>query len=166
MTPVWLTLLWRFAPILLLVLVMSLLLAHRNGVRSARAMDDRVAQIGKSRVRRFERAKETSHVRSTPDKISGRGRTPSSPGGGTTVSKVAPPPVTFQDVAGIDEVRAEVEEIVQFLRSPDRYDRLRARIPPGALLVGPPGTGKTLLAKAVAGGAGGALFSLIASGYV
>jgi cell division protease FtsH len=166
MTPVWLTLLWRFAPILLLVLVMSLLLAPRNGVRSARAMDDRVSQIGKSRVRRFERAKETSHARSTPEKLSGPGRNPSSPTGGTTVSKVAPPPVTFQDVAGIDEVRAEVEEIVQFLRSPDRYDRLGARIPRGAILVGPPGTGKTLLAKAVAGEAGVPFFSMSASEFV
>ena len=165
-TPVWLSLLWRFAPILLLVLVMSLLLAPRNGVRSARAMDDRVSQIGKSRVRRFERAKEGSHARSTPDKMPGLGRSPSSPTGGTTVSKVAPPPVTFQDVAGIDEVRAEVEEIVQFLRSPDRYDRLGARIPRGALLVGPPGTGKTLLAKAVAGEAGVPFFSMSASEFV
>ncbi|TMC14025.1 MAG: AAA family ATPase, partial [Chloroflexi bacterium] len=64
------------------------------------------------------------------------------------------PPVTFADVAGIDEVRTEVEEIVQFLRSPERFDRLGARIPRGALLVGPPGTGKTLLARAVAGEAG------------
>ena len=166
-TPVWLSLLWRFAPILLLVLVMTLLLAPRNGgARSTRAMDDRVSQIGKSRVRRFERAKESSHARSTPEKFSGLGRTPSSPGGGTTVSKVAPPPVTFQDVAGIDEVRAEVEEIVQFLRSPDRYDRLGARIPRGALLVGPPGTGKTLLAKAVAGEAGVPFFSISASEFV
>jgi len=61
------------------------------------------------------------------------------------------PQVTFEDVAGIDEVRSELVEIVQFLRSPERYNRLGARIPRGALLVGPPGTGKTLLAKAVAG---------------
>ena len=58
--------------------------------------------------------------------------------------------MTFNDVAGIDEVRSELEEIVQFLRSPERFDRLGARIPCGALLVGPPGTGKTLLAKPAA----------------
>jgi cell division protease FtsH len=76
------------------------------------------------------------------------------------------PPVTFADVAGIDEVRAELEEIVQFLRSPERFDRLGARIPRGALLVGPPGTGKTLLAKAVAGEAGVPFFSISASEFV
>src|SRR5437588_3660760 len=165
-TPAWLALLWRFAPIVLLVLVMTLLLAPRNGARSARGMDDRVSQIGKSRVRRFERAKETSQPRRTPEKLPGLGRPLSSPTGGATPTKVTPPPVTFADVAGIDEVRAEVEEIVQFLRSPDRYDRLGARIPRGALLVGPPGTGKTLLAKAVAGEAGVPFFSMSASEFV
>ena len=57
------------------------------------------------------------------------------------------PPVTFADVAGIDEVRAELEEIVQFLRSPEHFKRLGARIPCGALLVGSPGTGKTFWRK-------------------
>jgi cell division protease FtsH len=165
-TPAWLALLWRFAPILLMVLVMALLLAPRNGTRSARTMDDRVSQIGKSRVRRFERAKETSQPRRTPEKLPGLGRPLSSPTSGAPPTKVTPPPVTFADVAGIDEVRAEVEEIVQFLRSPDRYDRLGARIPRGALLVGPPGTGKTLLAKAVAGEAGVPFFSMSASEFV
>jgi ATP-dependent metalloprotease FtsH len=165
-TPAWLALLWRFAPILLMVLVMALLLAPRNGTRSARTMDDRVSQIGKSRVRRFERAKENSQPRRTPEKLPGLGRPLSTPTSGATPTKVTPPPVTFADVAGIDEVRAEVEEIVQFLRSPDRYDRLGARIPRGALLVGPPGTGKTLLAKAVAGEAGVPFFSMSASEFV
>ena len=76
------------------------------------------------------------------------------------------PQVTFEDVAGIDEVRSELVEIVQFLRSPERYNRLGARIPRGALLVGPPGTGKTLLAKAVAGEAGVPFFSMSASEFV
>jgi cell division protease FtsH len=74
--------------------------------------------------------------------------------------------VTFADVAGIDEVRQELEEIVQFLRNPERYDRLGAHIPRGALLVGPPGTGKTLLAKAVACEAGVPFFSMSSSEFV
>jgi len=77
-----------------------------------------------------------------------------------------PPPVTFADVAGIDEVRQEVEELVQFLRAPEHFERLGARIPRGALLVGLPGTGKTLLAKAVAGEAGVPFFSVSASEFV
>ena len=76
------------------------------------------------------------------------------------------PPVTFADVAGIDEVRTELEEIVQFLQSPERFNKLGARIPRGALLIGPPGTGKTLLARAVAGEAGVPFFSMSASEFV
>jgi cell division protease FtsH len=80
--------------------------------------------------------------------------------------ELKPPSVTFADIAGIDEVRREVEELVQFLRAPERFERLGARIPRGALLVGPPGTGKTLLAKAVAGEAGVSFFSVSASEFV
>jgi cell division protease FtsH len=76
------------------------------------------------------------------------------------------PSVTFADVAGIDEVRSELEEIVQFLRNPKIFNRLGAHIPHGALLVGPPGTGKTLLAKAVAGEAHVPFFSINASEFV
>ncbi|HLJ34632.1 MAG TPA: ATP-dependent metallopeptidase FtsH/Yme1/Tma family protein, partial [Ktedonobacteraceae bacterium] len=144
-------LLWRFMPILLLVLLMAMVLMPRNRKNSVRSVDDRVSQIGKSRARRFERVKESVKPRNTP------GNSASKPGKSAVASATATtqprvslePPVTFADVAGIDEVRTELEEIVQFLRSPERFGRLGARIPRGALLVGPPGTGKTLLAKAV-----------------
>ncbi len=74
--------------------------------------------------------------------------------------------VTFDDVAGIDEAKAELEEIVSFLKDKDRYGRLGARIPKGILLVGPPGTGKTLMARAVAGEAGVPFFSISGSEFV
>jgi cell division protease FtsH len=78
----------------------------------------------------------------------------------------AGPRTTFGDVAGIDEVEHEVREIVDFLRDPQRYSRLGARIPHGVLLSGPPGTGKTLLARAVAGEAGVPFFSISASEFI
>jgi len=74
--------------------------------------------------------------------------------------------VTFADVAGIDEAKEELSEVVDFLRHPERYRRLGGRIPHGVLLSGPPGTGKTLLARAVAGEAGVPFFSLAASEFV
>lgn len=74
--------------------------------------------------------------------------------------------VTFADVAGVDEAEAELVEVVDFLKNPDKYRALGARIPKGVLLVGPPGTGKTLLAKAVAGEAGVPFFSISGSGFV
>jgi cell division protease FtsH len=75
-------------------------------------------------------------------------------------------PVTFADVAGIDEAKAELAEVVDFLRNPDKYRRLGGRIPHGVLLSGAPGTGKTLLARAVAGEANVPFFSLAASEFV
>jgi len=74
--------------------------------------------------------------------------------------------VTFEDVAGIDEAEDELVEVVDFLRNPDRYRKLGARIPRGVLLTGPPGTGKTLLARAVAGEAGVPFFSNSASEFI
>ncbi|MBM72538.1 MAG: peptidase M41 [Crocinitomicaceae bacterium] len=74
--------------------------------------------------------------------------------------------VTFKDVAGVDEAKEELEEIVDFLMHPEKYTKLGAKIPTGALLVGPPGTGKTLLAKAVAGEANVPFFSLSGSDFV
>ena len=75
-------------------------------------------------------------------------------------------PVTFADVAGADEEKEELREVVEFLKEPDRFTRLGARIPKGILLVGPPGTGKTLLARAVAGEAGVQFLSISGSDFV
>jgi cell division protease FtsH len=74
--------------------------------------------------------------------------------------------VTFADVAGVDEAKAEIKEIVDFLKTPQEYGRLGARLPKGILLVGPPGTGKTLLARAVAGEAGVPFLSISGSEFV
>jgi cell division protease FtsH len=76
------------------------------------------------------------------------------------------PTVTFEDVAGVDEAKEELHEVVEFLREPEKFISLGARIPKGVLLVGPPGTGKTLLAKAVSGEAGVPFFSISGSEFV
>lgn len=170
-TPAWLGLLWKFLPLLLLVLIMALLLTPRNNAnaaRSSRAMNDRINHMVKGKARRYDGAKDVgqkneAHLKET--KTGARTAT-SAVARGTTTPISLQTPVTFADVAGIDEVRIELEEIVGFLRDPQQYERLGARIPRGALLVGPPGTGKTLLAKAVAGEAGVPFFSMSASEFV
>src|SRR5579885_651891 len=164
-SPIWLSILWRFAPFLLLFLILLVLLAPKSHARTTRGIDERVSQFGKSKVRRFERVSESTEKPISSTKAT---KTPPTVKVVSTAAarKRVESTVTFADVAGIDEVREELEEIVQFLRNSDRYDKLGARIPRGALLVGPPGTGKTLLAKAVAGEAGVPFFSMSASEFV
>ena len=74
--------------------------------------------------------------------------------------------VTFADVAGADEAKIELQEIIEFLREPAKFQRLGGKIPKGVLLLGPPGTGKTLLARAVAGEAGVPFFSISGADFV
>src|SRR5258706_12640007 len=74
--------------------------------------------------------------------------------------------VTFEDVAGVDEAKEELVEIVDFLKDPQKFQRLGGKIPKGALLIGPPGTGKTLLARAIAGEAGVPFFTISGSDFV
>src|SRR5690606_21354704 len=76
------------------------------------------------------------------------------------------PTVTFDDVAGVAEAKEEVQEVVQFLREPEKFVQVGARIPKGVLMVGPPGTGKTLLARAIAGEAGVPFFHISGSAFV
>jgi ATP-dependent metalloprotease FtsH len=171
----WLTALWKMLPFLLLVGLLLFLMVRRSPLSSG-SIDDRVTQLGKSRVRRFTRVKERADHTSTTTLETEKGKPGEKNGVATgdvaqtvstaTTRVVTIPDVTFDDVAGIDDVRAELVEIVEFLRTPDRYNRLGAHIPRGALLVGPPGTGKTLLAKAVAGEAGVPFFSMSASEFV
>src|ERR1700694_1594820 len=170
--PLWLSLLWRIVPFLFLTFILGFMLFPRNNKgRSTRGLDERFSQMGKSKARRFEKGKEVL-MQKRPTEQSPLGNKSDSAfnmnkaSGTTTARKRLEPPVTFADVAGIDEVREELEEIVQYLRSPERYSRLGAKIPRGALLVGPLGTGKTLLARAVAGEAGVPFFSMSASEFV
>ncbi len=156
----------RLLPFVLLVFLLAFFLLRRKNPYSASAIDEQLNRLGKSRTQRFGRTKEgVKPVEQKKPRVSG----PSGIGGHVkaNVPRISTtPPVTFDDVAGIDEVRAELVEIVQFLSEPEQFNRLGARIPRGALLVGPPGTGKTLLAKAVAGEANVPFFSMSASEFV
>ena len=125
--PWWQTLLFSFAPVILLVALFVFLTRRAGNVRNA------LGSFGQSRARRYV---------ATGDKV------------------------TFADVAGIEEAKDELTEVVDFLRNPDKYRKLGARIPHGVLLSGLPGTGKTLLARAVAGEADVPFFSIAASEFV
>ena len=162
-SPLWMTLLMRFLPLILLVLLISMFLLPRNNKRANRDVDAHYSLMGKSKPRLYGTNDDRNSHR-TPEKIPGATRPITQ--GKAPAPKQVEPAVTFADVAGINEVRQELEEIVQFLRAPERFDRLGARIPRGALLVGPPGTGKTLLAKAVACEAGVPFFSMSSSEFV
>ncbi len=178
-TPAWLSMLWRLLPLFFVVLLLGFMLVPRSQGRSARGMDERFSQMGKSKARLFENGNASQEQKDAaaskfsmrkPDSV-GKTSVPSSTAfsprkTGSTASRPIEVPVTFADVAGIDEVRQELEEIVQYLRGSERYTKLGAKIPRGALLVGPPGTGKTLLAKAVAGEAGVPFYSMSASEFV
>jgi cell division protease FtsH len=164
LAPSWFSLFLKAALFLFITLIMLSILTPWKRFRSPGAIGNRINRIGKSPARRYERAQETNkaHNNRTPPELANAHESPTF----SDQTLLKPPSVTFADVAGIDEVRQELEEIVQFLRNPERFERLGARIPRGALLVGPPGTGKTLLAKAVAGEAGVTFFSMSASEFV
>lgn len=159
--PNWSGLLWTIIPLLVFVMLFLAIFRSRKGANTPRFPEEQMKQLGKSKARRFGQQPEPS-ARNRPS--NGSPFMPSKPVNAVKAS--LEPPTTFADVAGIDEVRTELEEIVQFLRDPGQYNRLGARIPRGALLVGPPGTGKTLLAKAVAGEAGVPFYSMSASEFV
>jgi cell division protease FtsH len=102
-------------------------------------------------------------------RAAGRGGMGGAMGMGKSKAKLLDPEdikVTFEDVAGVDEAKEDLEEVVEFLEDPSKFERLGGKIPKGVLLVGPPGTGKTLLAKAVAGEAGVPFFHLSGSDFV
>jgi ATP-dependent metalloprotease FtsH len=160
----WLSLLWRWLPFFLLLLLLWSLFPGRR-VWSPGVPGDFMSFKSSRNQTEAERQKapapKAPHPGTAAEGKKEKERTPS-----PVSPDLQPPSVTFADVAGIDEVRQEVQELVQFLRAPERFERLGARIPRGALLVGPPGTGKTLLAKAVAGEAGVPFFSVSASEFV
>ena len=163
--PSWLLLLWKSLPFLFLLLILAWVLFSSRRVRSPGAVGDHM-RINQVRNRAKPERRDSQTPETSGGDISARDKSAHKRTFSPDRPELEPPPVTFADVAGIDEVRQEVEELVQFLRAPEHFERLGARIPRGALLVGPPGTGKTLLAKAVAGEAGVPFFSVSASAFV
>ncbi|GCF07693.1 ATP-dependent metallopeptidase FtsH/Yme1/Tma family protein [Dictyobacter arantiisoli] len=159
----------HYLPLIIVVLIFIIFLLYLRKQNPMNSMDDSITQMGKSRARRFKRVQERS-TSPTSQESGAQGKSAARTGIAVARPVSAPiatvPPVTFADVAGIDEVRNELSEIVQFLQSPEKFNRLGAHIPCGALLVGEPGTGKTLLAKAVAGEAKVPFFSMSASEFV
>jgi ATP-dependent metalloprotease FtsH len=159
-SPIWQSLFWLLIPVVFLLVLWNI--PPRNNKFSLDSMDKSVSKFLHSRVRRFDRTPEPGEPRTT--KPEHEAIVPQKKPAVSLKSHTSP--VTFADVAGIDEVRAELEEVVQFLRSPSKFNRLGAHIPRGILLVGAPGTGKTLLAKAVAGEANVPFFPMSASEFI
>lgn len=173
-TPSWLGIVLKFAPLFFLLGLLAMVLKPRKRVRLPEHMHEQMIQFTKQRSRRADKSgvnqsKQVAKAGTNQSKQATTGqRNVFKPTGAASAHPLTDlaPPTTFADVAGIDEVRVELEEIVQFLRSPEKFNSLGAHIPSGALLVGPPGTGKTLLARAVAGEAGVPFFSVSASEFV
>ena len=128
--------LWNFAPFIIIVLIWIFIMRGMSGGGGFMGGTGNIFSVGKSKAQLIEKDDKNS------------------------------PQVTFKDVAGQTGAKQEVQEIVDFLKKPEKYTNLGGKLPKGALLVGPPGTGKTLLAKAVAGEAGVPFFSLSGSEFV
>ena len=129
-------LLWNFAPIIIIVLIWLFIMRGMGSGSGFMGGAGSIFSVGRSKAQLFDKDDKNT------------------------------PKITFKDVAGQAGAKQEVQEIVDFLKTPEKYTNLGGKIPKGALLVGPPGTGKTLLAKAVAGEAGVPFFSLSGSEFV
>lgn len=176
-TPGVLNVIGKFAPLLFLAILLAIVLVPRKQGRLPQNINEQSAQFTRKHIQpvnnKANKARDGQEKKTAPPfSLAGKSNharypaRPSSSSTGGQAVEVKTLATTFADVAGIDEVRVELEEIVQFLRAPKKFERLGARIPRGALLVGPPGTGKTLLARAVAGEADVPFFSISASEFV